>query len=390
MKLNRFAMITSVVAAGAIALAGCGSDNNNSNSGGGGGNATSTATDTMGATSTGTATNGGGGSASGITCSSGTLQSSGSTAQANAMAQWIKDYQTACSGATINYAGGGSGQGVENFQDGTVDFAGSDFPLQAGDEHNKANQRCGSGDAVDVPMVPGAIAVSYNLPGVKDLSLSASTIAKIFSGKITKWDDPAIKKDNPGVSLPALGIQTFHRSDGSGTSFNFTNYLAHDAKADWSYGANKDWPAPGGQGAEGSSGVAQGVKSTQGGIGYFEKSYADQAGLPFAKVGNAQGKFVELTNANVVTFVGQARFVGKGGDLPLEFNYGTVNPNAYPNVLVTYEIFCSAGNKKVDLLKNFLTYVASDKAQKELPSLGYVSLPTNVQHKVQTAISAIK
>ena len=128
-------------------------------------------------------------------------------------------------------------------------------------------------------MAPGGIAIAYNLPGVSSLNLSASTIAKIFSGKITKWDDAAIKADNSGVTLPSTAIQTFHRSDSSGTTYNFTNYLTNVAKSDWTYNFGKTWTAPGGQGAKGSSSVAQGVKSTAGGIGYFETSYATQDNL---------------------------------------------------------------------------------------------------------------
>jgi phosphate transport system substrate-binding protein len=183
------------------------------------------------------------------------------------MSQWVKTYEDKCTGATINYQGGGSGKGVQQLQEGTVDFAGSDFPLSSSDRP-AADARCKSGSAIDLPMVPGPIAVGYNLPNVtQPLNLSAGTLAKIFTGKITKWNHPAIAHDNPGLKLPALGIQTFHRSDGSGTTYNFSNYLANEAKADFPFPANKNWPAPGGQGANGTQGVAQGVKSTPGGIG---------------------------------------------------------------------------------------------------------------------------
>ncbi len=128
-------------------------------------------------------------------------------------------------------------------------------------------------------MAPGGIAISYNLPGVTKLNLSAATIAGIFDGKIKTWNDAAIKADNPGVTLPSTTIQTFHRSDSSGTTYNFTNYLTNVAKSAWTYGFGKNWTAPGGQGAKGSSGVAQGVKSTAGGIGYFERSFATQDNL---------------------------------------------------------------------------------------------------------------
>lgn len=304
------------------------------------------------------------------------------------MSEWTKHFQQACSGASINYGGGGSGKGVTDFAAGTTDFAGSDFALTA-NQKAAADQRCGPGNqAVDLPMVPGPIALGYNLPGVSNLNLSASTLAKIFSGKITQWDDPAIKAENPGVPLPSLGIQTFHRSDGSGTTFNFTNYLQHDAAADWTFGHDKTWKAPGGQGSNGTQGIAQGVKTTPGGIGYMELSFATQSNIPYAKIGNAQGKFVELTTPNVVNFLSKATIAGAGADLALNFDYANPDPNAYPAVLVTYEIACEKGNKpdKVALTKSFLNYLAGG-GQDILEQNDYVKLPDNIKTKVQTAIS---
>lgn len=358
-----------LVTVGAFALSACGSDNNNSSSPPAGASTAAT---------------------SSIVCSSGSLTSSGSTAQANAMSEWIKAYQTKCSGATINYGGGGSGQGVTQFTAGSVDFAGSDFPLSA-DQQPAADKRCGAGKAINVPLVPGAIAIAYNLTGVTNLQLSASTLAKIFSGKITKWDDAAIKTDNPGVTLPSTPIQTYHRSDGSGTSYNFTNYLSNDAKSDWSYGVNKTWPAPGGQGAKGTAAVAQGVKSTQGGIGYMEVSYATQNNLPYAKLGNASGKFIALTGDNVTAFLSHATAAASSGNMPLTFDYATTDANAYPNVLVTYTIVCQAGNNssKLPLLKNFLGYAASDDGQAVLPGAGYVKLPSSLLTGVQTTFKGL-
>lgn len=338
----------------------------------------------------GSATNPGGAVA--ITCSSGSLTAAGSTAQQNAISQWIKDYLNKCSNANVNYAGGGSGQGVQQFTDGKIDFAGSDFPLAEGKEQQDADARCKAGPAINVPMVGGPIAVGYNVPGLaKSLNLSAANLAKIFSGKITNWNDSAIARDNPGMQLPSLGIQTFHRSDGSGTTYNFTNYLANDAKADWTFGTNKNWSAPGGQGAKGSQGVAQGVKSTPGGIGYFELSFATQSDIPYAAVGNAEGKFIPLTQDNAVTFLSDAKVVGTGGDLKLQFDYATTNTTAYPNLLVTYEIVCSKGNSpdKLPLLKNFLSYAASSAGQQKLPGLGYISLPDNLRQQVEQTVNSL-
>ena len=369
MKLSRHGGILSVAAVGALLLTACGSDNGN------GGAPPPSA-----------------GGSSGIACAQGSVTAAGSTAQQNAMAEWIKNYLGACSGANINYGGGGSGQGVQQFQQGTIDFAGSDFPLAPGDEQQKADARCKTGPAINIPMVPGPIAVGYNVPGVTSLSLSSGALAKIFSGKITNWNDPAIAKDNPGVNLPALGIQTFHRSDGSGTSYNFTAYLANEAKTDWTFGTNKNWPAPGGQGSKGTQGIAQGVKSTPGGIGYMELSFATQSNIPYAKVSNAGGQFVELTQDNVRNFLSKAKVVGSGNDLKLQFDYTNADANAYPNLLVTYEIVCSQGNNpaKTGLIKNFLSYISSGPGQQTLTGQGYVELPANLQTRVAQSVNAIR
>lgn len=367
MITKRHSVAASVVAAGALLLTACGSDNN-----------TSSAPNPNHPTAN-------------VQCASGTLTAAGSTAQSNAMSEWVKAYQNKCAQATINYQGGGSGKGVQQFQQGTIDFAGSDFALSASDQP-AANARCKSGPAINLPMVPGPIAIGYNVPGVtQPLNLSASTLAKIFTGKITNWNDPAIAAENPGVTLPSLGIQTFHRSDGSGTSYNFSNYLANEAKADFPYAANKNWPAPGGQGSNGTQGIAQGVKSTSGGIGYMELSYATQSQIPYARVGNAAGKFVELTTDNVKNFLAKAKIVGTGNDLTLQFDYSNTDPNAYPNLLVTYEIVCQNGNDstKLPLLKDFLSYLASPEGQRPLADQGYVPLPADLQAKVAAAVNSL-
>ncbi len=343
----------------------------------------------------GTDTNTGsaGNQAASAACASGTLTASGSTAQQNAVAEWTKGYLAKCVGANVNYGGGGSGQGVQQFQQGAVDFAGSDFPLSAGDQQQKADARCKTGPAINLPMTPGPIALGYNVPGAPDgLKLSSSNLAKIFTGKITNWSDPAIARDNPGVALPNLGIQTFHRSDGSGTTYNFTNYLANEAKADWPFPTNQqNWAAPGGQGSKGTQGIAQGVKSTPGAIGYMELSFATQSQIPFAQVSNAAGQFVPLTQENVQNFLAAAKPTGTGNDLKLALDYTNAAPNAYPNVLITYEIVCSAGNDpaKLPLLKGYLGYAASTDGQNLLPTQGYTALPPSVQTRVQASVNAL-
>ena len=373
-KIKRHgAVVLGLAAAGTMLLAACGSDNNATPPASGGGGSSTAAAPT-------------------IKCPSGSvnLTLAGSTAQANAISEWAKTYENTCATVNINNGLGGSGAGVTQFESGTVDWAGSDFPLTSTDQP-KADARCKTGPAIDLPMAPGPIAIGYNLQGVSNLNLSASTLSKIFSGKITNWNDPVIAKDNPGVTLPSQSIQTFHRSDSSGTSFNFTNYLDNEAKADWTYGANKQWPGPGGQGDKGSALVSQDVKKTPGGIGYFELSYATQQSIPYAAVSNAAGKFVKLTPQNTTNFIGKAKIVGTGKDLSLSFDYTNTDADAYPNVLVTYEIVCSAGNDaaKLPALKGFLGYAASTAGQNAIASQGYVPLPENIRTKVVDAINGL-
>jgi phosphate transport system substrate-binding protein len=370
-KVSRLGGAIGLAAAGALALAACGSDNSST------------------PTASGSSAAGGSSAAAGAAtdCATGTLTLAGSTAQANATSAWIKAYQTKCSGSTITDGGGGSGAGVTSFTNKTVDFAGSDYPLSATQKPD-ADKACGTGGAEDLPMVPGGIALGYNLDGVKDLKLSAATIAEIYTGKIKKWNDPAIAKDNAGVTLPSTTITTFSRSDTSGTSFNFSNYLANVAKADFPYAANKQWPAPGGQSAKGSSAVAQAVKSTPGAIGYFELSYATQAGLPTAQVGRADGSFATISTDTVNQFLAHATVAStaSGNDLPLSFDYTATD--GYPIALVTYEIVCATPTKDAALLKSFLTYTSGD-GQSILAANGYVPLPTAIQTKVQAAVAAL-
>lgn len=380
---------SAAVGAGVLALAmagltACGSDNNSPSSSGGSSSSTSAASGGSSSSSSGSSTAAAGGA---INCANGTLSGQGSTAQNTAVVKFIKDFQTKCGNSTnISYNGTGSGPGVTAFIQKQADFAGSDYPLNS-TQQPTADARCTGGKALSVGTVPGIISVMYNIPGVTKLNLSAANLGKIFNGKITKWNDPAIVADNAGVNLPDLAIQTFHRSDASGTSFNFSNYLNKTAPTDFPAAANKQWPGTGGQSAQGSKGVAQAVKSTSGAVGYAEVSYATSNSLPTANVGNAAGKFVPLTAANAANFIGKAKVDTTGGNYLFNFDYTYSADDAYPAVLVTYEIVCSAGNDsaKLPLLKNFLAYTAGNAAQSQLEGLGYVALTSDQQ----TAVAAV-
>jgi phosphate transport system substrate-binding protein len=366
-KLQRHGSLACLALAASLVLSACGSDNNEP-----------------------AASSSASGSASTVDCGSGTINAQGSTAQKNAMAEWVKAYQQKCSGTTINYEGTGSGAGIQAFISGTADFAGSDSALKD-EEQPKADARCSGGKAIHLPMVTGPIAVAYNVSGLDKLQLKPATVAKIFAGKVTKWNDPAIAADNPGATLPATTIQTVHRSDSSGTTDNFTNFLTKTAEADWPTGKAKEWKAPGGTGAKGSDGVASAIKGQDGTIGYVELSFAENASLKMAKIGNGAGEYAELTPESAGKTIQGAQITGQGDDLKLSIDYNTKEAGAYPIVLVTYEIVCSKGLSadKLKLVKGFLGFVASADGQKELSELGYAPLPEPVRAKVETSIKNI-
>jgi len=324
-----------------------------------------------------------------VECATGALSAAGSSAQKNAMLEWIKNYAATCTGGKVEYNANGSGAGIQAFTAKTADFAGSDSALKD-TEQPPADTRCGAGaKAIHLPMVTGPVAISFNLTGIKDLQLKPATIAKIFAGTITKWDDPAIKADNASATLPSLPIQAVHRSDSSGTTDNFTAYLAATATSDWSFAHDKVWKAPGGAGAAGSDGVAKSISSTVGTIGYVELSFAQNSSLNMAKIANGNGEFVALTAESAGKTVASATQVTPD-DLKLKIDYNTKAAGAYPLVLVTYEIVCGTGNAdKAALLKSFLTYTASAPGQSQLTALGYAPLPESVRAKVEAAAQKI-
>ncbi|MFI7586594.1 phosphate ABC transporter substrate-binding protein PstS [Spongisporangium articulatum] len=367
MKLPRLVTLGSVTLVGVLALSACGSDNTSGDAGGDSSN-----------------------------CPSGTLNAEGSSAQANAIDEAIASYNATCPDVKVNYNPTGSGAGIKQFNAGQVDFAGSDSALKtvAVDgvvEADAAKQRCDGNEAWNLPMAVGPISISYNLEGVTGLTLTPSLISQIFLGKITSWDDPKIAAANSGVTLPKTAIKVFYRSDESGTTENFEKYLSGAAGADWTGGdPSKVWAGKVGEGREKSSGVAEGVSSTPGGITYVEWGSAINNKLSFAKVDNGGGA-VELTGATAGAAATAAKISGTGNDLRLTLDYTTKDPSTYPIVLVTYEIVCSKGlaADKTALVKSFLTHYSSTQTQASLADIGYGPLPAELQTKVAAAVAAI-
>ncbi|MEU5430506.1 phosphate ABC transporter substrate-binding protein PstS [Streptomyces olivoreticuli] len=359
-----------IAVSGALVLTACGSDNNSGSDTGSGG-----ATKAAG----------------NIKCDGkGQLLASGSSAQKNAMDLWVKNFMAACKDIQINYKPTGSGAGIQEFLQGKTAFAGSDSALKP-EEVAKSKDVVKGGQGINLPMVGGPIAIGYHLSGVDNLVLDADTLAKIFDGKIEKWDDPAIAKLNKDAKLPGTKIQAFHRSDESGTTDNFTKYLKATADKSWPYAPAKAWAAKGGQSADGSAGVSSQVKQTEGAISYFELSYATANSIKTVKLNTGAAAPVEATSDNASKAIAEAKITGTGQDLALKLNYNTKAEGAYPITLVTYEIVGDKGNKADTLAatKSFLTYIASEDGQSVLKGLGYAPLPAEIAKKVRENVATI-
>lgn len=323
-----------------------------------------------------------------ITCVDGRIQAAGSSAQANAITEWVNVYQTACPGSTIDYQPVGSGAGVEAFLSAQVSFAGTDSAVEEEDMAS-AIARCGNSPAVNIPLVGGAIAVAYHLDGVDSLILDPATIAGIFSSEITRWDDPAIVALNPDVELPDAAIAQFHRSDSSGTTANFSDYLEAAAPDSWDYDTGKEWTAPGGQGARGSDQVSASVAQTPNSIGYVELSYLIDA-INTKPVAIDQGAGPVLPTAdNASITLASSPAVNNDGDIVLSIDYTTTVPDAYPISIVTYEIVCTTGlaeNQNPALVAEFLDFAASDSGQELLGQIGYVPLSGDLLAQVRDSV----
>lgn len=318
-----------------------------------------------------------------------TLNGAGSSAQDSAMKAWRAGYQKSNDKVTVNYNPAGSGAGVEQFIGKSVDFAASDSALDAEKgEIDKAKERCGGVNAIEVPSYVSPIAVVYSLDGVTDLKLSATTIAKIFDLKITKWNDPAIAADNAGVTLPNSAITTVHRSDESGTTKNFTDYLSKVAPEAWTHKADKVWPTTTGEAAKGTSGVIAAIKS--GSIGYADESQAGDLSQAKIKVGDA---FVapSAEGAAIALEDSPADDTRTEGDFAIKVNRETTKAGAYPLFLVSYVIACPTyDGDKADLLKGFLSYVVSvDGQAAAAETAGSAPLPASYQTKASGIINTI-
>ena len=362
-------VITTFVVTGGV-LTACGSDNNRA-----------TSTTAIWGVSAGTVPCGG----------KRALTAEGSTAQQNAIASFNHVWDQLCPGKNVSYNPTGSGAGRAQFIAGHVDFAGSDSPLTS-DQIGPVAKRCNGNPAWDLPLVFGPIALVYNLAGLQTLVVNGDVLAKIFSGVITNWNDQIIAALNPGVALPDSKITPIYRADSSGTTDNLQRYLTADAPESWTKGVGTEFQGGVGEGVEKSAGVVQAVQTTPGAIGYVEKGFADRAGLPFVQIDTGNGG-VPLNDDTARSAVNLANFVASGNDLVLDLNamYNSQDPGAYPLVMGTYEIVCSAGYDPDTgaAIKSFLT-VAATSGQTGLSSAGYVPMPDKVKERLLSAINALQ
>jgi phosphate transport system substrate-binding protein len=316
------------------------------------------------------------------------LNGAGATFPFPIYSKWFDEYGKINKDAKINYQSIGSGGGIKQLTEGTVDFGASDAPLS--DEELKNAQDKNNTKVYHIPTVLGAVVLTYNLPGIdKPLNLSGDAVANIYLGKITKWNDPAIAKDNPGVKLPDKEIAVVFRTDGSGTTYIYTNFLAAVSE-DWKkdVGAGKTVKFPVGQGGKGNEGVTGVVKQLEYSIGYVELIYALQNNLKYANIKNAVGEFVTPSLESVT----------KAGDVMLpkmseELTSSIINANgsgAYPISSYTYLLILEKNKDeaKGKMIKSFLQWALTD-GQKYTKELGYAPLPAEVSKKALDKISKL-
>lgn len=327
---------------------------------------------------------------------SGNFSGAGASSQQAAVEAWIAGFQGTNPEAKIAYNPSGSGAGVQTFLTGATAWAGSDKAL-ADDEVEQSKSVCTEGTAFDVPVYISPIAVVFNLKGVSDagkhINMDAATIAKIFDGKITKWNDPAIADQNKDLKLPDTAITVVHRSDKSGTTQNYVSYFKDVTPDNWTYDLSENWPNEVGQGAKGTSGVISTVKQADGTIGYADFSQVGDLGTVAVKVGDKYNEISAEAGSKVIGDSKQDDTVKGDNRIVIKINHATEAEGAYPIVLVSYDIVCPAykDTKQAEFAKAWLTYVTSDEGQKAAQdAAGTAPLPSSLKSEITKSIEAIK
>ena len=318
------------------------------------------------------------------------LQGAGATFPQPLYERWVAEFQKLHPDIKIDYQGIGSGGGIKSITQKTVDFAGSDAPLSKSEIEGLG----GADKIVEVPSVSGGVVPAYNIPGVKaQLNFSGPVLAGIYMGTVNKWNDPKITALNPGVQLPALAITPVYRTDGSGTNYVFTNYLATQSpEFKNSIGTGKEVKWPLGQGGKGTAGVAQVIQQTNGAIGYVEQNYADKNHILYGSVQNKSGKFVKASPESV-SAAGEGAVGAMKGNVVTANIWNQTGDNAYPIASFTYLIvYKDLGNVKTreqaQALADFLWWATHD-GEKLASELDYAPLSPNVLKRVEDALKMV-
>lgn len=345
-RRNKFFAAAGLTLAGALTLSACG-----------GGAATNTGGSAGGETS---------GAAAGAAAGdlSGSVSGAGASSMQAAQQAWVANFQQVEPGLTVTYDPVGSGAGVEQFLSGGTVFGGTDAAFTE-EEFTAASERCEGGNGVNFPVYISPIAIVFNLEGVDSLNMSASTIAKIFSGEITSWSDPEIAEQNPDATLPDQEIAPVHRSDGSGTTENFTDYLAEAAPDAWTHEPGEAWPIEGGQSGDGTAGLVDVVNGTPGTIGYADASQAGDLGTVAVEVAGenvpysaeAAAAAVEASPRSEEDYVPESSIV-----VDLE---RTPDEATYPIVLISYFMMCDTYTDAAtgEGVQAYAEYITSDEGQ---------------------------
>ena len=366
MKVSHLGRSAAVLAIGTLALTACGSDNA---TGGGSGTETSA-------------------SGAGV---SGTLTGIGASSQQAAMTAWQNGFQEVNPEAQVQYSPDGSGAGREAFTAGGADFAGTDAYLDE-EEYEASKEVCGPDGGFHIPAYISPIAVAFNLPGVDTVNMDGPTIAKVFTGEITTWNDPAIAEQNPETELPDTPITVVHRNDESGTTENFQEYLAAAAPEVWTEEVSGNWPSQwAAENNKGTAGVVQSTGATEGAITYADASAVGDLGTVAVGVGEEYVPYsAEAASAAVESSTpveGRAEY-----DMAMDLERDTTASGAYPIVLVSYHLYCSQydSQETADLAKAFGSYVISEEGQQAAAdAAGSAPMSENLRTSAQEAIDQI-
>ncbi len=364
MKISRIARIGAVGAVAALALAGCAANEAPS------GNSSEEPSEST---------------------LTGTVEATGASSQEAAQQAWVAAFQTANPDTTVNYTATGSGTGRENFLAGSSNFIGSDRAYNAEEVAAGGFGSCASDDIVEVPVYISPVAVAFNLEGIDTLNLDGETIAKIFAGTITNWNDEAIASQNEGVELPDQAIVPVHRADPSGTQETFTKYLSAVAPDVWTWEAADEWPLQTGEAGDGTSGVVNAITNGVGYIGFADASQAEGLGQIAVEV---EGEYVAYSAEAASALVAASPLEEGRSDHDLAF---AVDPAAapagsYPIALVSYLIGCVEYEdpETASLVKAYFEYVASEEGQQAASeAAGSAPISDELRDQVSTAIDAI-